>query len=397
MLWVTAYITALTFFLLSLSLFWERRNSRRDLALKSSPLVSILIPAYRSSREIGATLQSIKASSYPRKEIIVVNDSPGDRTSRIARSYGARVLENQKRMGKGSALNRASRLAKGEFLLFLDSDTLLRKETLSILVASHQEYESSGERVGMIAPRYILKNRERIVPRITSLGELFTQALYKIQMAFGRGTLGIRGCCLLVRKSLFHSVQGFRQTLTEDAELSFTLLDLGYKTKYEPRAFAETSEYETVPGFFRHMNRSIKGIVFTFLRHKRSWLFSRQSLVSYVYTVPITLISYLSEDYSVLLPLLFSALVIPLKQIMEIFFGTFLLTLVKTGAMTLVFVFHLTTMISREIRAFRNFYLIPVLFLFLPVISLAFLKGFLSALLDKALRRPELRFQDWKI
>ena len=51
------------------------------------PLVSILIPAFNAERWIGETLRSAIAQTWPRKEIIVLDDGSTDRTAEVARQF----------------------------------------------------------------------------------------------------------------------------------------------------------------------------------------------------------------------------------------------------------------------------------------------------------------------
>src|ERR1019366_3153978 len=62
------------------------------------PLVSILIPAYNVEHFIGHTLQSAVGQTWPRKEIIVVDDGSTDRTAAVVRQFaskGVKLVENQ--------------------------------------------------------------------------------------------------------------------------------------------------------------------------------------------------------------------------------------------------------------------------------------------------------------
>ena len=54
--------------------------------------VSILIPAYNSEEWIADTLQSAGAQSWPRKEIIVVDDGSSDRTAEVARRFASKQV-----------------------------------------------------------------------------------------------------------------------------------------------------------------------------------------------------------------------------------------------------------------------------------------------------------------
>ena len=56
------------------------------------PLVSILIPAYNAERWIADTIRSALAQTWPRKEIIVIDDGSRDRTLEIARQFASREV-----------------------------------------------------------------------------------------------------------------------------------------------------------------------------------------------------------------------------------------------------------------------------------------------------------------
>lgn len=91
------------------------------------PLVSILIPAYNSSRWIKATLESAKRQTWKRKEIIVVDDGSTDDTLAIAREFQDSTTQvvTKPNAGAAEARNTAQSLAQGDFIQWLDADDLL--------------------------------------------------------------------------------------------------------------------------------------------------------------------------------------------------------------------------------------------------------------------------------
>lgn len=88
---------------------------------------SILIPAYNAERFVGAALQSALDQTWPRIEIILVDDGSKDRTFVAAKRYeSARVkILRQENRGAAAARNTALREAQGDFLQYLDADDLL--------------------------------------------------------------------------------------------------------------------------------------------------------------------------------------------------------------------------------------------------------------------------------
>lgn len=91
----------------------------------ATPLVSAVIPAYNAEPWIGETLRSVLAQSYPRIEVIAVDDGSRDRTEHVIRSFGERVrYVRQENGGVSRARNQGAAHARGEFLAFLDADDL---------------------------------------------------------------------------------------------------------------------------------------------------------------------------------------------------------------------------------------------------------------------------------
>jgi len=91
------------------------------------PLVSILIPAYKAEEWISDTIDSALAQTWPRKEIIVVDDGSPDRTAEVARRYVSKEVSvvTQENQGASAARNYAYQLSQGDYIQWLDADDLL--------------------------------------------------------------------------------------------------------------------------------------------------------------------------------------------------------------------------------------------------------------------------------
>jgi glycosyltransferase involved in cell wall biosynthesis len=97
------------------------------------PLVSILIPAFNSQQWIADTLRSAVAQTYPRKEIIVVDDGSTDGTSGIARRFESDLVRviSQPNQGAAAARNKAFSLCRGDYIQWLDADDLLAPDKIA--------------------------------------------------------------------------------------------------------------------------------------------------------------------------------------------------------------------------------------------------------------------------
>jgi glycosyltransferase involved in cell wall biosynthesis len=91
------------------------------------PLVSILIPAYNAEAWIADTIRSAINQSWPRKEIIIVDDGSKDHTFEVARQFASKEVLVVARENQGAAAtrNHAFSLSQGDFIQWLDADDLL--------------------------------------------------------------------------------------------------------------------------------------------------------------------------------------------------------------------------------------------------------------------------------
>ena len=113
------------------------------------PLVSAILPAKDEEAYLALCLQSICRQTYPNLEILVVDDRSTDRTGEIAREIAAsdarvRVFTIDELppgwTGKTHALEHASQFARGQWLLFVDADTIHAPESLGIMMEfAHSE------------------------------------------------------------------------------------------------------------------------------------------------------------------------------------------------------------------------------------------------------------------
>lgn len=100
------------------------------------PLVSILICAYNAEKTIAETLQSALAQTWPRKEIIVLNDGSRDRTPEIVRQFREVKLISTENQGFSNAQNNIFKHARGDYIQYLDADDLLAADKIELQVAA---------------------------------------------------------------------------------------------------------------------------------------------------------------------------------------------------------------------------------------------------------------------
>jgi hypothetical protein len=104
---------------------------------ESTPLVSIVVTNYNYARFLRRGIESALTQTWPRTEVVVVDDASEDESAEIIRRYGKAVtpvLQSQNR-GQGAAMNAGFRNTRGDLVIFLDADDYLFPHAVASIVA----------------------------------------------------------------------------------------------------------------------------------------------------------------------------------------------------------------------------------------------------------------------
>ena len=106
------------------------------------PIVSILIPAYNAEPWIADTINSALGQTWPRKEIIVVDDGSTDQTLCIARRFASKDVSvvTQENQGAAAARNKAFELCQGDYIQWLDAGDLLSLDKIDKQMKAAREH-----------------------------------------------------------------------------------------------------------------------------------------------------------------------------------------------------------------------------------------------------------------
>ena len=104
--------------------------------------VTIGIPMYQSANYISRALESALCQTYSDIEFLLVDDGSEDSTDQIVnglkqthpRGNDIRIIQLDENLGVSSARNKIIDEAQGEFLFFMDSDDVIREDTISLLM-----------------------------------------------------------------------------------------------------------------------------------------------------------------------------------------------------------------------------------------------------------------------
>lgn len=115
-------------------------------------LAAITIVTYNSGAFIRKCLQYVFAQSYPRKEVIIIDNASSDDTASILREYesSARVVYNRENTGFAAAQNQAIALSHAEWILTLNPDVRLTSDFVARVVAAGESDTAIGSVCGKL-------------------------------------------------------------------------------------------------------------------------------------------------------------------------------------------------------------------------------------------------------
>jgi hypothetical protein len=173
------------------------------------PLVSVIIPAYGKSEQLPEVARSVARSSYRPLEVILVDNGVDRRaleaSVRELEGVDVRVVGTGENLGTAAGRNAGARQARGELLLFLDSDVTLDEEAIEAMVdflGSHPGYGIVGPLILYAGGGVYWSGGTVELPS----GRVRMEADVPAEPA--RET-DVVPSCMLVRKEAFEAVGGF--------------------------------------------------------------------------------------------------------------------------------------------------------------------------------------------
>ena len=197
-------------------------------AVSQSFRASIIIVNYNAKEKLVPCLESVLRTSGLDCEVIVVdNNSCDGNAEAIEADFPAvRLIRSQKNLGFGGGNNLASREALGEYLVFLNPDTLVQPGWLEALLAPF----GSDARIGLVTSKILLADEPGTINTcgnaVHFTGLTLCRGLGKPRDAFGERheVDAVSGAAFAIRRELFETLKGFDEDTflyMEDTDLSW--------------------------------------------------------------------------------------------------------------------------------------------------------------------------------
>ena len=265
------------------------------MSLPSHPFISIIIPHWNGVEILSECIDSLKNSTYPNFEIIVVDNASTDESVAWLKEHhpGILLVQNEVNLGYAGGCNAGVHYAKGEYVLFLNNDTCVESGWIEPLV----EQIISNPKTAAVQPKILNYYQKDLFDYAGGSGghlDLFcfpfTKGRIFLEQEIDHGQYDTSerifwssGTAFLTKKELFQEAGEFDKSFfahMEEIDLCWRYQLMGYEIWAEPKSVIYHKNAVTLPMYTYKKY---------YLNHKNSlvMLLSNYSLPVSVYLFPL--------------------------------------------------------------------------------------------------------------
>ncbi len=171
-------LTATLFFLIFMAILHFRYKPIQSVTDEALPTCTVIVPAYNEGNLVWQTLLSLAENDYPHEklQLIAIDDGSKDDTwqwiKKAKQMLGDQVAiyQQPKNMGKRQALYRGFTLGTGEIFVTVDSDSIVKKDTLRNLVSPFVV----NKKCGAVAGNVRVLNQQALIPKMVNVSFVFS-------------------------------------------------------------------------------------------------------------------------------------------------------------------------------------------------------------------------------
>lgn len=254
------------------------KETRNGALTSSRPTLSVIIVTYNSAAKLRPTLEAVMAQHHPNYEVILYDNNSTDGTLAIARPFqaqGLKVIASPENRGFSGGNNDAVEASRGELLVLLNPDAVLRPGGLVEIERAFVQ----NPRMGILGAKLLAPDGRTIMHCGGRIGMPAHTELY------GRGEIDrgqwdepmqvelVIGALLVIPRSLWVQLGGFDEffnpTYFEDTDLCYRCRRLGRPVVYWPRVCLIHSE---------NVSQAYKSWRFFWAHHKGRIWFTAKNL-----------------------------------------------------------------------------------------------------------------------
>ncbi|WP_300434930.1 glycosyltransferase family 2 protein [Christiangramia sp.] len=252
------------FFIYNLYLYF-RYKPVKSVTDEELPTSTVIVPAYNEGRQVYDTLMSLAASDFPKEklQLLAIDDGSKDDTwhwmQEARKILGDRVAiyQQPENKGKRHALYRGFNLGTGDVFVTVDSDSVVKPDTLRNLVSPFVVNEKCGAVAGNIR---VLNNKKALLPKMLNVSFVLSFEFVRSAESTLESVLCTPGALAAYRRtSVFECLpQWINQTfmgkpsdIGEDRAMTNMILKQGKHVLFQRNAYAYTNVPEKYKGLYK--------------------------------------------------------------------------------------------------------------------------------------------------
>ncbi|MCK0114443.1 glycosyltransferase [Gelidibacter sp. F63206] len=274
------------FFIYNLFLYF-RYKAIKSVSNEELPTCTVIVPAYNEGKQVWDTLMSLADSDYPdgKLELLAIDDGSKDDTwywmQQAKKKLGDRlsIFQQPKNKGKRHALYRGFNLGKGEVFVTVDSDSVVKPDTLRNLVSPFVVNENCGAVAGNIR---VLNNERALLPKMLNVSFVLSFEFVRSAESSLNSVLCTPGALAAYRRSavfacledwINQTFMGQPSDIGEDRAMTNMILKQGKHVLFQRNAYCYTNVPERYKGLYK-----------MFIRWGRSNVRENIQMSKYVFT-----------------------------------------------------------------------------------------------------------------
>lgn len=266
LVYISLSLLAFKFAFLVLMLFrFLKYKPIHSVADEALPSITVIVPAFNEGRQVYDTLKSLVASDFPAEklQLLAIDDGSEDDTwrwmQRAKAELGERVAIYQQphNQGKRHALYRGFQLGSGEVFVTVDSDSIVKKDTLRNLVSPFALQADCGAVAGNVR---VLNDKKAAIPRMLKVSFVFSFEFIRSAQSTMGSVLCTPGALAAYRRQavmtclpewINQQFMGQPSDIGEDRAMTNMILKQGYKVLFQRNAHVLTKLPEHYRGLYR--------------------------------------------------------------------------------------------------------------------------------------------------
>jgi hyaluronan synthase len=254
----------LLYFLFNVMLYFKYKpiESVTDQEL---PTCTVIVPAYNEGHLVYDTLKSLAASDYPAEklQLLVFDDGSKDDTWEWMKKAKAilgdkvSIYQQPKNMGKRHALYRGFKMGTGDVFVTVDSDSVVKADTLRNLVSPFVVNEHCGAVAGNVL---VLNNNKAIIPKMLNVSFVLSfEFMRSAQSAMGSVLCTPGALSAYRREAVFNCLEdwinqtfnGQPSDIGEDRAMTNMIMKQGYHVLFQRNSYVLTNVPEKYKGLYK--------------------------------------------------------------------------------------------------------------------------------------------------